>query len=210
MSMVAEKEFIIFSIGNPGSTNRHSTGHIVMKALIEYFGAKQLFKPLSNSMYSMTEVDNIALVKSNNYMNDSNKLLKQYIEQEKIGLRQAVLIIVYDEFDLDLGKVKISPFKKNESHNGIRSIKEYISRQSADLTVYKLGIGIGPKPSNATTSTMSSWVLSNFKPDERQIIDNLSIPLAINYIDHVIDLNGEIQDCSKLNASFTKRSNLQI
>ena len=113
MSMVAEKEFIIFSIGNPGSTNRHSTGHIVMKALIEYFGAKQLFKPLSNSMYSMTEVDNIALVKSNNYMNDSNKLLKQYIEQEKIGLRQSVLIIVYDEFDLDLVKVKISTFKKN-------------------------------------------------------------------------------------------------
>ncbi|CUM49127.1 uncharacterized protein AC631_01199 [Debaryomyces fabryi] len=209
MSIIAEKQFIIFSIGNPGPINRHSTGHLVLKELIEYFDAKQLVKPLSNSMYSMTEIDNLALVKSNSYINDSSKLLKQYIEQERIGLAQAVLVILYDEFDLDLGKVRISQFKKNESHNGVRSLKEYISRQPSDLRVYKLGIGIGPKPSNATTSTMSSWVLSNYKPEEREIIDNVSIPLAIDYIDHIIDANGEIPDCSKLNASFTKRSKLQ-
>lgn len=209
MSIITEKELVIFSIGNPGPINRHSTGHIVLKELIDYFDAKQLLKPLSNSMYLLTEIDNLALVKSNSYINDSSKSLKQYIEQERIRLAQAVLVILYDEFDLDLGKVKISQFKKNESHNGIRSLKEYISHQPFDLKVYKLGIGIGPKPSNATTNTMSSWVLSNFKPEERKIIDNVSIPLAIDYIDYIIDTNGEIPDCSKLNASFTKQSKLR-
>lgn len=206
---MSEKEFIIFSIGNPGPINRHSTGHIVLKALIEYFEAKQLIKPLSNSMYSMTEVDNLAIVKSNKYMNESGKLLKQYVEQEKIGLSQAVVVILYDEFDLDLGKVKISLFKKNENHNGIKSIKTYISSQSGDPTVFKLGIGIGPKPSNATTSTMSSWVLSNFKAEEKEILETKSIPLAIDYMDRIIDMNGEIGDCNKLNAFFTKQSKLQ-
>lgn len=208
MSIEIDREVIIFSIGNPGPSNRHSTGHIVLKSLIDYFDAKQLVKPLAKSRYSMTEIDNIRFVKSNNYMNESNKLFKQFIEQEKVRLSLSVIIMLYDEFDSDLGKVKISTIKKNESHNGIKSIKNYLNLQPT-LVVYKLGIGIGPKPSNATKDTMASWVLSNFKTEEKSTLEKRSIPLAIDYIDHFIQLNGEISDCNKLNSYFTKQQNLQ-
>lgn len=152
----------------------------------------------------MTTVNNIILLKSNSYMNESDKALKKFFDQHKLRPDQVITIILYDDFESDLGKVKISQFKKNESHNGIKAIQK--SFKDYHDTFYKLGLGIGPKPSNASKDTMASWVLSAFNQNEKEVLESKSIPLAIDYLEYIIEVEGDIADCNKVNAYFAKQS----
>lgn len=137
-------------------------------------------------------------------MNESDKAIKKFLESHKIRPDQCTIIILYDDFESHIGKVKISKFKKNESHNGIKAVTKYLKDKAENC--YKLGVGIGPKPSNASKDTMADWVLSSFKQLEKEVLENKSIPLVIDYIDYIIEVEGEIDDCNKVNAYFAKNT----
>lgn len=197
-----EKKVILFLIGNPGSLNRHSTGHYILADLIKNFNAKQLVK---NGLYSKTDFDSLTFVKSNSYMNESHKSLKKFLEIEKINLNSSILIILFDDFESILSSVKLSAFKKNESHNGVKSIHSFLlSHSLQNAIIFKLGIGIGPRPSNATKDTMASWVLSKFTQQEIEILNDKSLPLVYGYVDHILQNNGTIKAFNKLNAKMKK------
>lgn len=167
---------------------------------MSHLGAKQLVK---SSVYSSSNLGNLMFVKSNAYMNESDKALKKFFETNKILPDQVTLVVLYDDFENDLGKVKISKFKKNESHNGIKSVLKYMKNGD---NVFKLGVGIGPKPSNATRHTMADWVLSPFRLQDKEILESKGIPLAIDYIDFILEVEGEVGDPQKVNAYFSKNS----
>lgn len=191
------KTVVFFSVGNPGPMNRHSAGHMVLQQLITEFGAKQLVK---KSVYSITSFENLVFVKSNSYMNESNRLLKAYLDGERVNLQRLVLVVVYDDFEVNVPRVRISLMKKNESHNGIKAIQNFLSSQSLlNTAIYKLGVGVGPKPQNATKDTVASWVLSSFKMEEKQKIMDESMPLVFGYVSYILE-NGVINDCNKLNS----------
>lgn len=194
-----DSPIVIFSIGNPGPVTRHSCGHLVLKHVISHLGATQL---RNSSVYSATSLNNVHLVKSNAYMNESDKAIKKFFDSNKIRPHQCTIIIIYDDFESNLGRVKISKFKKNESHNGVKSVQKYLQDRAEDC--YKLGVGIGPKPSNASKDTMADWVLSSFKQLEKEVLEIKSIPLVIDYIDYIIEVEGEIDDCNKVNVYFSK------
>lgn len=199
---MTEQTVVIFSIGNPGAITRHSCGHLALKHYVDHFGGKQLTK---SSIYSMTSINGLVFVKSNSHMNESDKPLKKFFDQQKLRPDQVITLIVYDDFESDLGKVKISKFKKNESHNGIKAIQKSFKDYGDNF--YKLGLGIGPKPQNASKDTMASWVLSTFRPQEKEILENKTIPLSIDYIEYVLEVEDDIADCNKVNSYFTKNSN---
>lgn len=185
---------VIFSIGNPGAITRHSIGHLALKGIIEHLGAKQLIK---HATFSATTCNNVALVKSNVYMNESDKALRKYFNDRSPS---GILIIVYDNFDLDLSKVKLSKLKPNSSHNGLRSVARFVNTDN----VYTLGIGIGPKPSNGSKDTMADWVLSPVRANEREILESKSFPLVLDYIDYIIETE-DIGDVNKVNSYVSKR-----
>ncbi|EGV61262.1 peptidyl-tRNA hydrolase [Yamadazyma tenuis] len=195
---MSDSQFVIFSIGNPGAIARHSCGHLVLKAAMEHFGAKQLQK---SGVYSSSSINNITFVKSNCYMNESEKALKRYFEANKKRPDSAIVIVLYDDFELDLGRVRISQFKKNESHNGVKSVSRVFQEMK---NFYKLGVGIGPKPVSATKDTIATWVLSNFRLQEKEVLEQKGIPLAIDYLEYIVEAEGEVADCNKVNAYFTK------
>lgn len=176
---------------------RHSCGHLGLKHLADHYNAKQLVK---SSVYSMTSVNNLILVKSNAYMNESDKALKKFFDQNKLRPDQATVVIVFDDFEANLGKVKLSQFKKNESHNGIKSIQKAYK----EYNFYKLGMGIGPKPNSATKDTMASWVLSGFRQSEKEELEAVTMPLVLDYMDYILEVEGDIADCNKVNAYFAR------
>lgn len=187
---------VVFSIGNPGPMVRHSSGHLGLKYIMSHLSAKQLTK---SGNFSLSHYDNdVIFAKSNGYMNESGKVFKLFIEKNKIRLHQACVVIVYDEFDINLGKVKLTPLANKASHNGIKSIISSIGRDNVQQ-MYKLGIGIGPKPVNASKDQMGSWVLSKFRQEEEQVMINSSIPRVIDYIEFVIEVDGEISDYNEVN-----------
>ncbi|EEQ38205.1 putative peptidyl-tRNA hydrolase [Clavispora lusitaniae] len=190
-------QIVFFSIGNPGRMNRHSTGHYVLQHLVSDFGATQLVK---KGKYSITSLDNVMFVKSNAYMNESGESLRAFLGNEKI--RQCILVVLFDDFELVMPKVRLQRLKQNESHNGIKSIGREI--QSQNIEALKLGVGIGPKPQNASRDSMASWVLSDFKLEEKQLLST-SLQTIYKYVEHIISSDGEIGDCNKLNSRITKQ-----
>lgn len=195
MNDVNFRRLVIFSIGNPGTMNRHSAGHLVLKELIDGFGGKQLIKASGKGKYYSTAIDNITFVKSNAYMNESGEALKEYLQNEKVRAGQITLIVLYDEFDLPLSKVKLSLFKKNESHNGVKCVRALLLQSYPTITAVKLGVGIGPKPQNASKDTIASWVLSSFRESEKRALLEASVPLVFSYIEAILQNNGVINDC---------------
>lgn len=188
-------QVVFFSLGNPGPLNRHSAGHYVLKKLVDAISAKQITK---KGKYSFTTMDNVLFVKSNAYMNESGAALKSYLEKERVG--RCVVVVLYDDFEVSLPKVRLQVVKQNESHNGVKSLWKEL--QPAAITGYKLGIGIGPKPQSASKDTMASWVLSDFKPTEKEALET-SMESVYKYVHHIIETNGNIGDCNKLNASIS-------
>lgn len=187
---------VFFSLGNPGPINRHSTGHYVIKHLVDAFEAPPMTK---KGKYSITNVDDVYFAKSNAYMNESGALLRDLLAGERV--RPCVIVVVYDDFELNMPKVRIQEFRKNDSHNGVKSVAQVLNAQA--IQGYKLGVGIGPKPLGASKNTMASWVLSKFTQEELRMLET-SMQYVYKYVHKVIENEGEIADCSKLNAGITK------
>ncbi|KAI5954156.1 hypothetical protein CANMA_004995 [Candida margitis] len=194
---------VLFSIGNPGPSNRHSTGHLMLKILLDNYSStvKQL---VPKSTYSITSnADNsLIFIKSNTYMNESAKAWNKVIATEKLP-PDSIVIILYDDFENDIPSVKLSTFKKNESHNGIKNLMTVMQKETR-LQCLKLGIGIGPKPVQASKATMSSWVLSPFTLEQKQIIMTQSFELCLFYLQQVAEVEGEIGDVGKFDAKVKK------
>lgn len=187
---------VLFSIGNPGPATRHSVGHLVLKKLTDAFETKQLVK---NGKYSITRLDNVIFVKSNMYMNESGVLLQAFLSSEKIGT--STIIVLYDNFELDLPNVRLQPLKKNESHNGIKSIQKVTF--SLPHKLLKLGVGVGPKPASASKDTMAAFVLSDFTQQQKQMLPGV-METVYEYVHRIIESDGEIGDCNKLNSQVTR------
>ncbi|KAI5951462.1 hypothetical protein KGF54_004536 [Candida jiufengensis] len=197
---------ILFSIGNPGPQNRHSTGHIMLKPLID---SSQNVKQLhTKSTYSITSNSNksIYFVKSNTYMNESSKAMERLFKDENLPFG-CLIIVLYDDFESNLPNVKLSNLKKNESHNGLKNLQKFTTSQN--YKILKLGLAIGPKPQNSNKETMSSWVLSPFTLEQKQIFLTKSFELCTFYLAEIIEKiqeseNGELGDIGKFDARIKK------
>ena len=202
--MDISRHLIFFSIGNPGSIARHSVGHLMLRNLLTFIP----YTPglTKQSTYSISNIDSITFLKSNTYMNESSKAWNKFkIDNKRLINYGPIVFIIYDDFERNLGTLRISKFnsKKNESHNGLKNLKNVFD-DNDNIDVYLLGIGIGPKPQGANKEIMGNWVLSQFKIDEKLKLENESIELLKLYIDEIIKLNGDINDVNKFNSKMTK------
>lgn len=195
-SFIMSTTIVFFSIGNPGPQTRHSVGHLVLKELADALETKQLVK---HGKYSIARLDNLVFVKSNAYMNESGALLRAFLANERVG--KCTIVVVYDDFELDLPKVRVQALKKNESHNGIKAVQKEV--YSLPHTVYKLGVGVGPKPQGASKDTMASFVLSDFTPQQKQSIPT-AMKAVFQYVHQIIEKDGELGDTNKINSLVAK------
>ena len=113
-------------------------------------------------------------------MNESGKTALKILKKNKIKPEQ--LIVIYDDLDLETGKLKFKFGGGHGGHNGIRDIIHLIGSN-----FYRLRIGISHPGSK---DDVTKWVLSKFKPTEKHSIKkayktiNNMIPVLI---DHGID-----------------------
>lgn len=154
---------------------------------------------MKKSKYSVTSMDNVFFVKSNAYMNESGDALRQFLRSEKLGACR--VFVLFDDFEINIPKVRLRQTREKDSHNGIKSVARVVKEQAIDG--YQLGIGIGPKPSSASRDTMASWVLSPFSQEESQKL-GLSMTAVYKFVDIIISSEGEVGDCNKLNSRITK------
>lgn len=176
--------WLIAGLGNPGAKyvkNRHNVGFMaadVIAALHPSFGAeKQKF----NARYQegMIGGEKILLLKPQTFMNNSGQSVGEAARFYKVPTEK--IIVLYDELDLEPGKVKIKQGGGNGGHNGLRSLDAHLE----DKNYWRVRIGIG-HPGHKDRVT--GYVLGDFAKADEDWLADLLAELA-----HNIDLmlNGK-------------------
>jgi peptidyl-tRNA hydrolase, PTH1 family len=139
--------FLIIGLGNPGKkyeNTRHNIGSRVIDEL------------------ESLNLENIILAKPKTFMNESGKTVKGLIN--KIRIQNSKLIVIHDDIDLPIGKIKIVKNRGSAGHKGVESV----IRELKTKDFYRARIGICPeagKPKN-----VEKLVLQNFTKDEEKTL----------------------------------------
>ena len=184
--------FLFIGLGNKGSkyrNNRHNTGFIFIDYLVKKYGLLKANNKLKCTLYKGNILNNdILLSKPETMMNlsgESVRLVKNFYK-----IKQENIFVFHDELDLDIGKIKFKYGGGSAGHNGIKNIDKHIGNN-----YYRIRIGVNNKN---TYSEVDKFVLSDFKTEERMLLDN-----KINLIDKNImfvfkkDMNSFMNEINK-------------
>ena len=158
---------VIVGLGNPGKKyqgNRHNVGF----EIIDYIAKTSNFAPWRKKFQSKisegtVNSNKVLLVKPETFMNNSGFAIKELFLFYKLNVDN--LIVIHDDLDLKLGKIKVKNGGGHGGHNGLRSIDQQIG-----IEYLRLRIGID-RPVNK--NQVANYVLSDFSINDKYTIDNL-------------------------------------
>ena len=180
-----DKMFVIAGLGNPGPqyiNTRHNVGFDTVDVIADKLQIninKIKHKALIGE--GMLDDTKIMLVKPQTYMNSSGESIRDIVEWYKIPLSN--LIIIYDDIDLDLGKIRIKKKGSSGTHNGMKSV--IYKLQSEDFPRVRIGLGKPPEKWD-----LVNYVLGKFPPEERKVVD-VAVKLAAKAVEVIINSGVE-------------------
>ncbi len=154
-------EWMIVFLGNAGpryNGTRHNVGFDVVDVLSEKLHislTKSAMHGLIGEGFAGGE--KLLLVKPQTYMNLSGQCVTELVSFYKPEL--ADMMVIYDDIDLPLGKVRLRASGSAGTHNGMRSIIGLLGRQDFP----RLRVGVGQKPEGWE---LADWVLSHYQTAE--------------------------------------------
>ncbi len=164
---------LIVGLGNLGqgyANNRHNVGFICLSHFARTQGIR-FDKKQGKARVGTGEVagNKVVLAKPQTYMNLSGESVSRLIKKFDINLDN--LIIIHDDLDLPLGRIRIRHGGSSGGHKGIDSIINKLGSQD----FIRLRVGIGHPTENEDTTESSNdeiitYVLSDFTPDEKRTI----------------------------------------
>ena len=158
--------FIIAGLGNPTSKyehSRHNVGFDTIDILAEKYGIK-MGKSLFRAMVGkgMIDGEKVLLVKPLTYMNLSGTAIRPIVRFYKVDPSKQ-LVVIYDDADLDVGRIRVRAKGSAGSHNGMKNIVE----QLGTTEFPRVRVGIGKRPEHMD---MVDYVLSRFPEEDRASI----------------------------------------
>lgn len=164
---------LIVGLGNPGrdyTDNRHNIGFVCLNHFARTQGIP-FDKKQGKARIGVGEVagGKVVLARPQTYMNLSGESVSRLIKRFNINLDD--LLVVHDDLDLPLGKIRIREGGGSGGHKGIESIISYLGSQ--DFLRLRVGIGRPTATEGATEFSDAdtiAYVLSDFTSQERQII----------------------------------------
>ncbi len=156
---------IVVGLGNPGKQyeeTRHNVGWIVLDRLAERAGwvGHARARDAAATVHGRYLGLDLMLVKPTTYMNLSGLAVRKVLARQRAPLED--LLVVIDDFDLPLGRIRLRDQGSAGTHNGLRSIVGELGSQK----FARLRVGIG-QPSRAAID----HVLSRFDAAERRDLD---------------------------------------
>ncbi|HEK4703182.1 TPA: aminoacyl-tRNA hydrolase [Clostridioides difficile] len=175
--------YVVVGLGNPGKKyekTRHNVGFDVIDILAKEYNisvTKIKHKALIGEGRVGTE--KVLLVKPQTYMNLSGETLIDIYKYYKIDLSN--IVVVYDDIDLEVGKIRIRKKGSGGTHNGMKSITKCLG--SNDFPRVRVGVS---KPE--VGQDLADFVLSRFRKEESDNI-NEALEKATYAIDSIIREN---------------------
>ncbi len=172
--------WLLVGLGNVGDKykgTRHNIGFRVIDCLSEKYFQKLQISAKFQAYCSNVVIDRekVLLTQPTTFMNNSGHSINLIKNYYKILINQ--IIVVHDDIDLSLGKIKIKLGGHSAGHNGIRSIDSHIGK---DYLRVRIGIG---RPINK--DQIPDYVLNKFSKEENLIMD-YSINNAIESIELIL------------------------
>ena len=155
---------IVVGLGNPGkeyARTRHNVGFDVLDVLSEKTGIA-LTKSAMHGLIGEGFVggEKLVLVKPQTFMNLSGQCVTELVSWYKPEMDR--LLVVYDDIDLPLGKLRLRASGSAGTHNGMRSVIGLLGTQDFP----RLRVGVGKRPDDWE---LVDWVLSHYQtPEDRQ------------------------------------------
>ncbi len=157
---------LIVGLGNPGPEyrgQRHNVGFLLVEHLADAWGLSfQGRKHQSRFARGRVEGVDLVLVQPQTFMNASGDAVRDWVAYEGLDPSRD-LVVVCDEMQLPLGRLRLRPGGSAGSHNGLKSIIQRLGGQ--DFPRLRVGVD---KPARA--SQWADWVLSDFRKEEREAL----------------------------------------
>ena len=160
---------LIVGLGNPGNEYAGSLHNVGFMA-VNHFARKNSIrfdKKQAEARTGTGKVDGIQvlLARPQTYMNHSGLAVSRLVKKFKVGLED--LLVVYDDLDLPLGKIRIREDGSAGGHNGIKSIIHELGSQ--DFPRLRVGIG---RPGD-TDSDVIPYLLGDSSPEIKKAINQV-------------------------------------
>lgn len=158
---------LIVGLGNPGGrylNTRHNIGFLAAERVAEAHRI-ELNQTKFKAEIGRGEIggDDVIIAKPQTYMNRSGESVSSLLSFFRLNPSDCILIC--DDMELPLGKIRVRGKGGHGGHNGLRSIIEHTGSQE----FVRVRVGIGrPKEQ----SQVSGYVLSPFAKDEKQVIED--------------------------------------
>lgn len=160
---------VICGLGNPGERyrlTRHNVGFRVVDLLADRWALTGEGRARDGAalleVHRPEPVGKVLLVKPLKFMNRSGGPLRSALRQTDVDVASELLVVA-DDIDLPLGRVRLRRSGSAGGHNGLRDIIDAFGTNEFD----RLRVGIGRRGDAA------DHVLSTFKPDERELVDEM-------------------------------------
>lgn len=168
----------IVGLGNPGpkySGTRHNAGFMAVDELAARHGMRLEEKKLYSASKGSINGHNALLVEPLTFMNLSGSAVVEC--RRKHGTEPEDLIVISDDLDLPVGRIKLSTGGSSGGHRGLESIIQSIGTRE----FIRIRIGIGRDPE----SPAEVYVLKRFRPEEREDIQ-AAVSLAADAVEMII------------------------
>ena len=190
----ATPDYLIVGLGNPGEKyqgTRHNVGAEVVYLLEEQYGVR-LRKSKASALCAEVKSGNrnVVIAVPETYMNESGLAARKLMDRYNIS-EPAQLIVIHDELDLPVGKIKIKVGGGLAGHNGLRSIESHV--HSREFARIRIGVGAIQEGQRGR-----DYVLSRPSKADRQALEH-SKSKAVEALDF-IQTYGHQAAMNKFNA----------
>lgn len=182
---------MIVGLGNPGSKyndTKHNIGFMAVDRIVKKFDVNftedKNFKAEIGSDFINGE--KIYFIKPTTFMNNSGIAVKALLTYYNISIKD--MIIIYDDLDMEVGKIRFRQKGSAGGHNGIKSIIAHLGTQEFD----RIKVGIG-RPNGRMT--VINHVLGKFDKNDEIMISNTldKVDNAVNYYLQTNDFQKTMQ-----------------
>ncbi|MDO4529282.1 MAG: aminoacyl-tRNA hydrolase [Lachnospiraceae bacterium] len=178
--------FVIAGLGNPTekyAKTRHNAGFDTIDILAEKLNVK-MKKTVFNAMVGKTVIggEKTLLVKPLTFMNLSGNAVRSVCRFYKIDPKEK-LVVIYDDSDLEEGRLRLRKKGSAGSHNGMKSIVSCLGTEE----FFRIRVGIGKRPEQMD---MVDYVLGRYDKETRKIMEDAfakAADAAVDIVEHGMD-----------------------
>ncbi|MDD5191388.1 MAG: aminoacyl-tRNA hydrolase [Dehalococcoidales bacterium] len=196
---------LIVGLGNPGekyTATRHNIGFTCIDTYAQLHNVA-FARSRIKAKTAMARINNldVVLAKPYSFMNLSGEPVGKLLRQHKVKTEN--LIVIHDDMDLPVGRIRIRQGGSSAGHKGINSIVEHISTQ--EFVRVRVGIGRPQGTGTEKENEVIDYVLGEFTTDEKPVIKDI-MPIVCQVLDSLL-VEGLTASMNRYNSTDLRKPN---